>query len=58
MVKFFDGPLQVTPAFRYEALTVMVATTGAVDAFAAVKGLMFPLPFAASPMLVLLFVQE
>jgi hypothetical protein len=38
-------------------VTVMVAVTGAVPVFVAVKEVIFPVPLAARPILVVLFVQ-
>jgi len=40
-----------------DGVTVIVAVTGALDALMAVKAIIFPLPDAASPIDVLLFVQ-
>lgn len=56
MVNVFDGPLQPTPLLVF-GVTVMVAVTGAVPVLIAVKEAMSPLPLAANPMLVLVFVQ-
>ena len=53
MVKIFGMPGQ--PAA--DGVTVIVAVTGALDALMAVKAIIFPLPDAASPIDVLLFVQ-
>ena len=50
-------PLQVTPPLVYVGVTVMVSTTGAVPVFTAVKDAMFPVPLAAKPIEVFLFVQ-
>jgi hypothetical protein len=41
-----------------EGVTVMVAVTGAVPVLVAVNDDIFPLPLAASPIHVLLFVHE
>ena len=41
-----------------EGVTVIVAVTGAVPAFVAVNEAMLPVPFAPSPILVLLLVHE
>jgi len=57
MVKVFAGPGQVTPPFVKEGVTVMLALTGDPVELVAIKGEMFPVPLAAKPMLVLLFVQ-
>ena len=57
IVKVSAGPEQVTPPFVKEGVTVMVATTGEPVELVAIKGEMFPVPLAASPMPVLLFVQ-
>jgi hypothetical protein len=39
-------------------MTVSVAVTGALPEFIAVKGAIFPVPMADSPIVVLSFVQE
>ena len=57
IVNVFGGPLQVTPLFVYCGVTVIVATTGAVPLFTAVKAPILPEPMAARPMLVALLVQ-
>ena len=50
-------PVQVTPAFVYDGVMVMVAVTGVVPVLIAVKAGMPPVPFAARPMAVFEFVQ-
>jgi hypothetical protein len=50
-------PVQVTPPLLYVGVTVIVATTGVVPLFIAVKLAILPVPLAASPMEVLLLVQ-
>ena len=57
MVKVDGAPAQLTPPLVYVGDTVMVAVTGAVVAFAAVKLGRLPVPLAAKPMEVVLFVQ-
>ena len=57
MVKVIGIPLQVTPPLVKAGVTVMVAVTGAVVAFVAVKLAILPEPFAANPMDVVLLVQ-
>ena len=57
IVKVTGVPLQVTPPLVKEGVTVMVAVTGAVVAFVAVKPAILPEPFAANPMDVVLLVQ-
>jgi len=57
MVKVVEAPVQVTPAFVKEGVTVMVATTGAVPAFRVVNEAMLPVPLAARPIAGVLFVQ-
>ena len=52
MVKVFAGPLQLTPPLVKVGVTTMVATTGAIPVFTAVKLAMLPVPLAARPMLV------
>ena len=51
--KFCVGPRQVSAT----GVTVMVATTGDDVALAVVKGVIFPVPFAANPMDGVLFIQ-
>lgn len=50
-------PVQVTPAFVYEGVTVMVAMIGAVVRFTALKAGIVPVPLAARPMAVFEFVH-
>lgn len=58
ILKVTDGPVQETLAFVYPGIIVMVATTGVLVLFVAVNTGMLPVPLAASPMEVLLFVHE
>ena len=51
------GPVQLTPPFSNIGVTVIVAITGFVPLFIAVKAEMFPLPEAAKPIEVKSFVQ-
>jgi hypothetical protein len=53
MVKVMGTPVQPLAL----GVTVMVAVTGAAPAFVALKPAILPLPLAAKPMVVLLFVQ-
>ena len=57
IVKVLVGPVQGTPPLVKVGVTTMVATTGEVPVFTAVKTEMSPLPEAARPMLVTSFVQ-
>ena len=57
MVKLLDDPLQLIPELVNVGVTVMVATTGAVAVLRAVNDAILPLPFDASPMLVVLLVH-
>jgi hypothetical protein len=57
MVKVFEGPVQLTDPFVKVGVTVIVAVTGVVPLFVAVKDAILPLPLAAKPMLVLSFVH-
>ena len=57
MVNVLDDPLQLIPELVNVGVTVMVATTGEVVVLMAVNDAIFPLPFDASPMLVVLLVQ-
>ena len=50
-------PVHVTPPLVYDGVTVMVATTGAPVALVAMKDAIFPVPLAAKPIDVVLFVQ-
>jgi hypothetical protein len=56
-VYVFGVPTQLTPPLVNVGVTVIVAVTGAVVVFVAVKLGIFPVPDATSPMLVVLFVQ-
>ena len=49
MVKVMGVPVQLTAPLVYVGVTVIVATTGAVVTFTAVKLAIFPVPLAASP---------
>jgi len=57
MVKVCGSPVHVIPAFVKLGVTVIVAETGALELFTAVKIGGFPIPLAASPIDGLLFVQ-
>ena len=57
MVKLLDDPLQLIPELVNVGVTMMVATTGAVVVLRAVNDAILPLPFDASPMLVVVFVH-
>ena len=57
IVKVIGVPVQVVPALVYEGVTVIVATTGALLAFVAVKDAILPDPAAARPMVGVLLVQ-
>ena len=59
MVKLNDCvlPEQLTPPFVKVGVAITVAVTGAVPIFTPLKDAMLPEPLAASPMLVVLFVQ-
>jgi hypothetical protein len=57
MVKDCVGPLQSTPPFENTGVTVIVPVIGFVVLFVAVKPGILPLPFVASPIAALLFVQ-
>ena len=57
MVNVMGVPTQLVPPFVYVGVTVIVAVTGALVAFVAVKLAILPVPLAANPMLVVLFVQ-
>jgi hypothetical protein len=50
-------PVQVTPAFVYDGVTVIVPEIGVMPALVAVKLVMSPVPLAARPIAVLVFVQ-
>ena len=49
--------MQVTPPFVYDGVTVMVETIAALVVLVVVKEAMSPVPLAARPVAVLLFVQ-
>ena len=57
MVNVCDVPEQFTPALRYCGVTVTVETRGFDPELDAVNEFIVPLPLAAKPMLVRLFVQ-
>ena len=57
MVKVFVGPSHVLPSLVKCGVTTIVATTGAVPGFVATNDGMLPVPLAAKPMLISLFVQ-
>ena len=57
MLKLVVVPVQLAPPLVNTGDTVMVAVTGAVVAFVAVKPAILPEPFAANPMDVVLLVQ-
>ena len=52
MVKVFVGPAQPTAPLVKVGVTTIVAITGAVPVFTAVKEAILPIPEAARPMLV------
>ena len=49
--------MQVIPPLLYDGVTVIVAVTGTTPVFVAVNDDIFPVPFAARPMLMSSFVQ-
>ena len=57
MVKVFVGPAQPTEPLVKVGVTTMVAITGAVPVFTAVNEAILPVPEAARPMLVVVFVH-
>ena len=57
MVKLLAGPMQLVPPLVNVGVTVMVATTGEVVVLRAANDAILPLPFDASPMLVVVFVH-
>ena len=58
MVNVYGSPTHTAPAAgRVSGVTVMVATTGALPLFRAVKDPILPVPEAAKPMLGVLLVQ-
>jgi hypothetical protein len=58
IVKACGVPGQVTAPKVYFGVMVIVAMTGEVPAFVAVKAVMFPVPLAASPIEAVLLVQS
>ena len=58
MVKVFAGPAQLTVPFVNVGVTVIVAVTGTVPLLIALKFEISPVPLAASPIDVVLFIQE
>jgi hypothetical protein len=58
MVNVFVGPVQFTLPLLKFGVTIIVAVTGTVPVFVAVKAGIFPDPEAASPIEVVLLVQE
>lgn len=57
IVNVFAVPVHVLPPLVKEGVTVMVAVTGVMPAFNAVKEPIFPVPLAASPIDGVLLVQ-
>ena len=57
MVNVAGVPLQVAPALVYVGVTVMVAVNGALVTLVATNAGILPVPLAAMPIEVLLFVQ-
>ena len=57
IVKVLSEPVQVTEALVKAGVTVIVAVTGTKPVLIAVNAAIFPVPPAASPIVVLLFVQ-
>jgi hypothetical protein len=58
MVNVLVGPVQkFVPDNKYLGVTVMVAIIGALVLFVAVKEVIFPVPFAARPIVGVLFTQ-
>ena len=57
MVKVLVGPLHVTPALVYVAVTTIVATTGLTVLFTALKEGILPVPLAGKPIEGVVFVQ-
>jgi hypothetical protein len=58
MVKVFAEPAQLTVPLAKVGVTVMVAVAGAVPILIALKFEMSPVPLAASPIDVVLFIHE
>ena len=57
IVKVLAGPSHVTPPLLKCGVTIIVATTGEVPVFKAMKLEISPVPLAASPILVVLLIQ-
>ena len=57
IVKVLVGPVQEVPSLAKVGVTTIVAITGKVPVLTVVKELMSPVPVAARPILVVLFVQ-
>ena len=57
IVNVLGVPVQVTPALVYTGVTVIVPEIGAAVVLVPTKLAMFPVPLAARPIAVLLFVQ-
>jgi hypothetical protein len=57
MVKLWGAPGQLTPFAVYVGVTVTVVLTGVVPLLMAANDAILPVPFAPSPMEVLVFVQ-
>ena len=57
MVNVLLGPVHDTPSLVKVGVTVMVAITGAVPVFTATNDGILPLPLAARPIDVVLFVH-
>jgi hypothetical protein len=57
MVNVIDVPLQFTPPLLNTGVTIIVAVTADVPVFTAVNDGILPVPLAANPMDVVLFVQ-
>ena len=57
IVNVMGVPVQVVPPLVYEGVTVIVAITGAPVIFVAVNAAISPVPLAASPIDVAVFVQ-
>jgi hypothetical protein len=57
MLNVVEVPVQLTPPFTNVGVTVIIATTGAVDVLVAMKVGILPTPFAARPIEGALFAQ-
>ena len=55
--KVSDAPVHVTPLLVNDGVTIIVAVCNSKLSFIAVKAGILPLPLAANPIIVLLFVQ-